>query len=116
MKYTMTAGVSTYSIVSVSPQMKPPVGPNAFRVNEKNPPAWGSAAESSAIVKTMYTYMTAITTVPTASPPNPPCFKPAFQPAKSPEMTAPTPSAHSNIQSALLRSLRLSRYSRSTSS
>ena len=77
---TITAGVMTYSMVSVSPQMKPPVGPNAFRVNEKKPPAWGSAAESSAMVKTMQTYMTAISSVAPANPQKPPAAKPKCQP------------------------------------
>ena len=61
------------------------------------------------MVKTMQTYITAINTVLIARPQNPPCSKPVFQPAKSPEITAPTPSAHNRIQPALLRSVRLSR-------
>jgi hypothetical protein len=40
--------------------------------------------------------MTVMMSVATSSPPNPPAVRPKFQPKKSPEMTAPTPSAHSD--------------------
>ena len=39
--------------------------------------------------------MMAMMMVATNMPPQPPTAKPRFQPEKSPEMTAPTPSAHS---------------------
>ena len=44
----------------------------------------------------MPTYMVATMTVAIASPPNPPSASPKFQPKKSPEITAPTPSAQSD--------------------
>jgi hypothetical protein len=44
-------------------------------------------------------------------PPNPPAPRPKFQPEKWPEMTAPTPSAHSDHTRACLRSWRLAKYS-----
>ena len=34
MKYTITAGVSTYSMFSATPVMKPPHGPKAVRAKE----------------------------------------------------------------------------------
>ena len=39
--------------------------------------------------------MMVMMTAPTNMPPQPPTAKPKFQPEKSPEMTAATPSAHS---------------------
>jgi hypothetical protein len=45
----MTAGVTTYSIVSATPVAKPPHGPIAERENEYAPPVCGSAGDISAI-------------------------------------------------------------------
>ena len=44
----------------------------------------------------MQTYMIAMMPVATSMPPKPPEASPKFQPKKSPEMTAPTPSAQSD--------------------
>jgi hypothetical protein len=57
----------------------------------------------------MQTYITAIRRVAIARPQNPPAASPKFQPKKSPEMTAPTPSAHKSTQPALRRRRRFSR-------
>src|SRR5918999_2870621 len=54
--------------------------------------------------------MTVITRVATSSPPNP-YARPKFQPKKSPEMTAATPSAHSDQTPACRLSRRFSKYS-----
>jgi len=83
-----------------------PKAPIALRVNEAKPPAWGKAADSSAMLNTRQTYIVPIKSVAMASPQNPPDARPLFQPAKSPEITAPTPSAQSRIQPALRLSLR----------
>jgi hypothetical protein len=45
------------------------------------------------------------------SPPQPPAPMPKFQPEKCPEITAPTPSAHSDQTRAWRRSWRLAKYS-----
>ena len=55
----------------------------------------GSAGDISAMLKQRPTYITVITSVAMASPPKPPAARPKFQPKKSPEITAPTPSAQS---------------------
>ena len=52
-----------------------------------------------------------MTMVAMSMPPQPPTAKPRFQPEKSPEMTAPTPSAHSEKTPAWRFSVRLSKYS-----
>ncbi len=44
--------------------------------------------------------MMAMMTEATNSPPQPPVDRPRFQPEKWPEMTAPTPSAHSEATPA----------------
>jgi len=49
MPTTMTAGVTTYSMVSATPVVNPPHGPIAERANEYAPPVWGSAGDISAI-------------------------------------------------------------------
>jgi len=54
--------------------------------------------------------MTVMTTVAISRPPKP-YASPKFQPKKSPEMTAATPSAHSDHTRACRRSLRFSKYS-----
>jgi hypothetical protein len=65
------------------------------RANEYAPPVCGSAAVISAMLKHRPTYMTVMIPVAISSPPKPPAARPKFQPKKSPEITAPTPSAHS---------------------
>ena len=52
-KYTMTAVVATYSIVSAAPVTRPPHGPIADRANEYAPPVCGIAAAISPIEKIM---------------------------------------------------------------
>src|ERR671918_298989 len=91
----MTAGVTTYSIVSATPVVKPPHGPIAERPNEYAPPVWGRAGDISAIEKQRPKNMIVMNTVATRRPPNP-YASPKFQPKKSPEITAATPSAHSD--------------------
>ena len=54
----------------------------------------------------MPTYMAATMAVAIAMPPNPPTPSPKFHPKKSPDMTAPTPSAHSDPAPAYRRSPR----------
>ena len=54
-------------------------------------------------------YIAATTAVAIARPPKPPASSPKFQPKKSPEMTAPTPSAHSGHAPAYRRSARRSK-------
>ena len=53
----------------------------------------GSAAVISAMLKQRPAYITVITRVAISRPPKPPAASPKFQPKKSPEITAPTPSA-----------------------
>src|SRR5918994_1855154 len=109
MPTTITAGVTTYSIVSATPVVKPPHGPIAERAKEYAPPVWGKAGDISEIEKQRPKYMTVMTTVATRSPPNP-YASPKFQPKKSPEMTAATPSAQSDQTPACRRSWRLPKY------
>ena len=66
-----TAVVTTYSIVSASPVMKPPHGPIAARAKEYAPPVCGSAAAISPIEKIIVKYMTMMISVAIAIPPNP---------------------------------------------
>jgi hypothetical protein len=46
---TITAGVTTYSIVSATPVVNPPHGPSAVRENEYAPPGCGHAGDISEI-------------------------------------------------------------------
>ncbi len=55
--------------------------------------------------------MTAMIAVAAAKPPKPPALNPKFQPKKSPEITAPTPSAQSDHTPAYRFNPRLSKYS-----
>ena len=47
---TTTAGVTTYSMFSARPVMKPPHGPIADLPNEYAPPVCGSAGDISAML------------------------------------------------------------------
>src|SRR5688572_31433893 len=96
MENTITAGVITYSMLSASPVMKPPQGPIVLRAKEYAPPVCGSAGDISASENESPRYMTATIIAARKSPPQPPDAMPKFQPENSPEMTAPTPSAHSD--------------------
>jgi hypothetical protein len=80
----------------------------ADRANEYAPPVCGRDGDISAIEKQRPKYMTVITRVATSSPPKP-YASPKFQPKKSPEMTAATPSAHSDQTPACRLSRRFSK-------
>ena len=95
-KYTITAVVKTYSMVSANPVTNPPHGPIAARANEYAPPVCGKAGDISARLKIRPRYMMAIMMAAMNRPPQPPAPMPKFQPEKWPEMTAPTPRAHSD--------------------
>ena len=109
MKNTMTAGVMMYSMLSARPVMKPPHGPIALRANEYAPPVCGSAGDISARLKIRPRYMIAMMIAAMNRPPQPPAPMPKFQPEKWPEITAPTPSAHSDQTRAWRRSPRFSK-------
>ena len=70
---------------------------------------WGSAGLISAMLKQSPAYISVITAVAISRPPKPPAARPKFQPKKSPEMTAPTPSAHSDQTRAWRRRRRTSK-------
>ncbi len=72
MKYTITAGVSTYSMFSARPVTKPPQGPIALRANEYAPPVCGNAGDISARQKHRHTYISPITMAAKNRPPKPP--------------------------------------------
>src|SRR5437870_4084795 len=61
MKYTMTAGVRMYSMLSASPVTMPPQGPIALRANEYAAPVCGNAGDISARLKMSPQYIAAIT-------------------------------------------------------
>ena len=94
MPTTMTAGPSTNSTPTASPVKYPHHGPRAARTNAYGPPAYGIIVDISEMEYVMPTYMAATMTVAIAKPPKPPSASPKFHPKKSPEITAPTPSAN----------------------
>ena len=114
MPTTMTAGVNTYSIFSASPVMYAPQGPIAERAKEYAPPVCGSAAAISAMLKQSPAYITVMIVVAARSPPKPPAARPKFHPKKSPEITAPTPSAQRDHTPAYRRRPRSLKYSSAT--
>ncbi len=116
MPTTITAGVRMYSMFSARPVTYAPHGPIADRAKLYAPPACGSAGDISAMLKHRPRYMTVMIAVAISRPPNPPSRSPYCQPKKSPEITAPTPSAQSDQTRACRRSPRCSKYPGSTSS
>src|SRR5262245_22763799 len=96
MKNTITAGVITYSMLSARPVTKPPHGPIVLRANEYAPPVCGSAGDISASEKHSPKYIAATISDAMNKPPQPAEARPRFQPENWPEITAPTPSAHSD--------------------
>src|SRR4029077_16626433 len=93
---TTTAGVITYSAFSARPVRNPPHGPIVLRAKEYAPPVCGSAGDISASEKLRPRYITATIRLAKKKPPQPPDAMPRFQPENSPEITAPTPSAHND--------------------
>ena len=96
MKETMTAGVMTYSTFSHRPVMNPPHGPIAVRAEgigrtrmRQRRRHLGDAEDEAEIHD-------GDDDAGDQQPPQPPVANPKFHPEKWPEMTAPTPSAHSD--------------------
>src|SRR5947209_83425 len=99
-----------YSMFSAIPVMYPHHGPSAVRAKEYAPPACGMAGDISARLQHRHAYRTVITQRASRRPPKPPDTRPKFQPKKSPEITAPTPSAQRwNTPAWRLRPLRPAR-------
>src|SRR5690606_33162474 len=70
-----------------------------------------SAGDISARLKIRPRYMMAMMIAAKNKPPHPPAPMPRFHPEKCPEMTAPTPSAHSDQTRAYRLRPRFSKYS-----
>ena len=84
---------------------------DVFLTLRKDTPGAVTAGDISARQKHRQTYMMPITMAAKNNPPQPPAPMPKFQPEKCPEMTAPTPNAHSDQTRACLRNWRLAKYS-----